>query len=76
VVLPQEWVYLKLQPFAQYSVTHRPCAKLPFKYIGPSKIIEKYGSAAYKLLLPELASIHLVSCIPIEATCVGPYPSL
>lgn len=59
-----EWVYLKPQPFAQSSVAHRPCAKLSFKYFGPFKNIEKYGHAAYKLLLPESAAIHLVFMYP------------
>jgi hypothetical protein len=53
-------VYLKLQPFAQTSVAHRSCAKLTFKYFGPFKIVDKTGSTAYKLLLPESAVIHPV----------------
>lgn len=55
-----DMVYLKLQPFAQTSVAHRSCAKLTFKYFGPFKIVDKTGSTAYKLLLPELAVIHPV----------------
>jgi hypothetical protein len=51
-------VYLKLQPFAQSSVFHRPCAKLSFKYFGPFPILEKLGTAAYKLQLPASAVIH------------------
>lgn len=53
-------VYLKLQPFAQTLVAHRSCAKRTFKYFGSFKIVDKTGSTAYKLLLPELAVIHPV----------------
>jgi len=55
-----ELVYLKLQPFAQASIAHRPCAKLAFKFFGPFKILEKIGSVAYKLELPSNALIHSV----------------
>ena len=44
-----DMVYLKLQPIAQSSVFHRPCAKLSFKYFGPFSILEKLGTAAYKI---------------------------
>jgi hypothetical protein len=53
-------VYVKLQPFAQSSVVHRPCAKLSFKYFGPFLIVERIGSTAYKLQLPDSAAIHPV----------------
>jgi hypothetical protein len=53
-----DMVYLKLQPIAQSSVFHRPCAKLSFKYFGPFSILEKLGTAAYKLQLPASAAIH------------------
>jgi hypothetical protein len=33
--------------------------KLPFKYIGPYIVVEKVGSVAYKLQLPDNNTIHL-----------------
>jgi hypothetical protein len=55
-----DMAFLKLQPFAQSSVHHRPCAKLSFKYFGPFQILEKIGTAAYRLQLPPSAVIHPV----------------
>lgn len=55
-----DMVYVKLQPFAQSSVAHRPCAKLSFKYFGPFQILSRIGSAAYKLNMPESAAVHPV----------------
>lgn len=54
------FVYLKLQPYVQTSVATRASHKLSFKYYGPYQIIAKVGNVAYKLLLPESASIHPV----------------
>lgn len=55
-----EFLYLKLQPYAQTSVVNRPCAKLANKYYGPFEIVECIGPAAYKLQLPAEALIHPV----------------
>jgi hypothetical protein len=52
------FVYLKLQPYMQSSVMPRANQKLSFKYFGPFKIVERIGSAAYRLLLPDSSSIH------------------
>jgi len=53
-------VFVKLQPYVQSSVANRSCPKQSLKFFGPYKIIEKIGSAAYKLELPPHAQIHLV----------------
>lgn len=53
-------VFLKLQPYIQTSLAPRSNSKLCFKYFGPFTIIDKIGSAAYKLELPQGTSIHPV----------------
>ena len=55
-----DYVYLKLQPYVQTSLA--PCAhqKLSFRYFGPFKMVDKIGSVAYKLELPESSSVHPV----------------
>lgn len=55
-----EQVLLKLQPYVQKSVVHRPYPKLSFKYFGPFNVLERYGSVAYKLELPTDSQVHPV----------------
>lgn len=54
-----DWVFLKLQPYVQKSVSTRACHKLSFKYYGPFQVLDKIGTVAYKLQLPEYSAIHL-----------------
>jgi hypothetical protein len=53
-------VYMKLQPYVQSSVLARANQKLSFTYFGPFRIIERIGSVAYLLQLPNTSSIHQV----------------
>ena len=55
-----DYVYLKLQPYRQHSLSHRTSQKLAAKYYGPYLVIAKVGFVAYKLGLPTYSMIHLV----------------
>lgn len=55
-----DFVFLKLQPYIQSSVTARAHHKLLFKYYGPFQVLERIGAAAYRLQLPPKSRIHPV----------------
>jgi len=55
-----DWVYLKLQPYRQQTVSRRASYKLAAKYYGPYQIIECIGVVTYRLSLPSSSDINPV----------------
>lgn len=55
-----DWVYVKLQPYIQMSVTPRANQKLSYQFFGLYQVLEKLGSVAYNC-----------SCqiIPLSTSC-------
>lgn len=55
-----DWVYVKLQPFRQHSVSGYSHHKLSKRFYGPFQITERIGEVAYRLQLPASSKIHPV----------------
>ncbi|KAK9742377.1 hypothetical protein RND81_03G168300 [Saponaria officinalis] len=53
-----DFVYLKLHPYRQQSVSSRGNQKLAKKYYGSYQVIKRVGPIAYKLALPPGSKIH------------------
>lgn len=66
-----DWVFLKLQPNRQRSLTQQPSHKLSKRFFGPFQILEKIGTVAYRLELPEMAQLHDVFHISKLKLCRG-----
>ena len=45
----EDWVYLKIRPYRQRTLTSFLNEKLGLRYYGPYKILQRVGRVAYKL---------------------------
>ncbi|WVZ24643.1 hypothetical protein V8G54_003187 [Vigna mungo] len=70
------WVYVKLQPYRQISISGNKYHKLSKRYYGPFKVLEKIGHVAYRLELPSHSNIHDVFHCSMLNPHEGPTPSL
>ncbi|WVZ06548.1 hypothetical protein V8G54_019894 [Vigna mungo] len=70
------WVYIKLQPYRQISVSGNKYHKLSNRYYGPFKVMEKIGPVAYRLELPSHSKIHDVFHCSMLKPHEGSAPSL
>ncbi|GJZ10643.1 hypothetical protein Tco_0545402 [Tanacetum coccineum] len=55
-----DWVLLKLQPHRQVTLRMHKQHKFSLKFNGPFQVEAKCGKVAYKLTLPDAATIHNV----------------
>lgn len=55
-----DWVYLRLQPYKQFSLQARTNMKLSPRYFGPFQVLKKIGKVAYHLNLPPNSRLHPV----------------
>lgn len=55
-----DWVFLKIPPHKQKSVTQKALFKLGSRFYGPYKVLQLIGEVAYRLELPSTAHIHSV----------------
>jgi len=69
-----EWVYVKLRPYRQLSVSGARYQKLGKYYYGSFEIIEAIGFVAYRLALPDSAKIHPVFHCSLLKPHRGPLP--
>nr|KYP75814.1 Retrotransposable element Tf2 [Cajanus cajan] len=70
-----DWVYIRLRPRRQTSVTATHSVKLMKRFFGPFKISRKIGSVAYEVELPPSARIHNVFHVSLLRPHKGPLPS-
>jgi hypothetical protein len=68
------WVYVKLQPYRQLSLSKDKYHKLSKRFYGPYLILAKIGAVAYHLELPPHSKIHNVFHVSLLKLYEGPLP--
>ena len=55
---PDDWVWVRLHPYRQHSLTRRPNQKLGSRFVGPYRVLRHVKAMAYELQLLESAHVH------------------
>lgn len=64
------WVYVKLQPYRQISLSGVKYNKLHKRYYGPFRVVARIGPVAYKLELPSNSKVRdVLPLFSVETIC-------
>ena len=70
-----DWVYVKLRPHRQSSVSKTIYSKLTARYYGHFQIEARIGEVAYRLILPSTSRIHPVFHVSQLKKAIGELPA-
>nr|KYP38719.1 hypothetical protein KK1_040019 [Cajanus cajan] len=74
IIKPGDWVYLKIRPPRQVSMTTKLHPKLLARYYGPYLVLRQIGAVAFQLQPPEQSQIHPVFHVSQLKLAVGNQP--
>jgi hypothetical protein len=64
-------VFLRLQPYRQYSLKKRSAKKLKPQFYGPYRVVNRVGEVSYEIELPEGRNIHNVFHVSCLKKAIG-----